>query len=83
MIMGWFRPEHQRDEKKKNNFEAAIRNSKVLIDRYLEILDAQEEEVFAMESHLEEYDGSWLAKQAHLNGVKAQIRKTRELFTFK
>jgi predicted metal-dependent HD superfamily phosphohydrolase len=79
--IGWFRPEHTKDEKKKNDFESTIRNSTVVLDRLLEILTAQEESLNSFESNLENYDDGWLAKQAYVNGRKSHICDLRKLLT--
>lgn len=82
MKMIWFRPEHHKDKKKKDEYEAAIRNSRVLIDRFLEILQARMEAVENTEIDLDTYDGGAAYKLAFLNGQKKEIKEIAELFSF-
>ena len=82
MLANWFRPEHNRDPKSKADFEAAVRNSTVLITRFNEILREEEENLYRYEGDLKNYDGDWAAKQAFINGKRAQIRIFKKFFDF-
>lgn len=82
MKMVWLRPEHNKDPKKKQDFTDAIKNSRVLIDRLLEILDSMEDELDSQESHTDFYDAGYPFKQAFVNGQKKTIEKVKGLFDF-
>lgn len=78
----WFRPEHYKDKSKKEDYEAALRNSRVLTDRLLEILDARREVIENAETSLDTYDGGAYLKLAFLNGQKKELKEIRDLFSF-
>ncbi len=77
----WFRPEH-RDQKKKQDFETAIRNSRVIIDRLLEILDQREDALERAEMDFSNYDAGYPFKQAFLNGARKELKEIKDLFSF-
>ncbi len=78
----WFRPEHQRDAKKKEDYEAAIRNSRVIVDRLLEILEQRMDAIESRETDLDTYDGGAYHKLAFLHGQKKELKEIVELFSF-
>lgn len=78
----WFRPEHYKNKNKKDDYEAALRNSRVLIDRLLEIIDARLEAVEDNEICLENYDDGAAFKLAFLNGQKKELKEIKDLFSF-
>jgi len=78
----WFRPEHQRDQKKKQDYEAAIRNSRVIVDRLLEILEMRKDAIESTETDLDTYDGGAGYKLAFLNGQKKELKEITDLFSF-
>mgnify|MGYP006382865463 FL=1 len=78
----WFRQEHNRDAKKKADFETTIRNSRVIVDRLLEILDQREEALDRPEFDLANYDGGYPYKAAYLAGARKELKEIRDLFSF-
>jgi len=78
----WFRPEHQKDAKKKEDFEAAIRNSQVLYQRLLEIIEAKIDQIETLETDLDVYNGGVDHKLAFLHGRKKALKEIQELFNF-
>lgn len=82
MQIAWFKPEHQKDAKAKKDFELAIRNSRVISDRFLEIVDAMEESLDRKEMSVDDYNDGWVYKQAHINGQRAILNRVKELFSF-
>ena len=79
----WFKPEHSNDPEKKKNYETTILNSRVIVERLLEILQGQEENLDRYEDDLANYTGDWAAKQAFLNGSRSHIRTMRSLLNFR
>lgn len=72
-----------RDPKQKQEFEVALRNSTTAITRLLEILDSQESSLESLENTIDQFNTpSWSERQAWINGKKAQIKSTRDLFNF-
>lgn len=78
----WFLAEHQKDPKKKEEFERAILNSSTLTNRFLQILDDMEQELYKYEGDLTNYTEGWATKQAFVNGKRKAIRDIRNLFNF-
>lgn len=78
----WFRNEHHKNQKLKKDFEDAIRNSRVLIDRFLEILEKEVESIEDDESRIDFYDAGYPYKQSFVNGQKKTIQKIKDLFDF-
>lgn len=68
---------------KKQQIEAALRSSPVLVRQLNKLLDRWENELSAAESRISDYDTpSWGEKQAHRNGDRSRIRKLRDLLSF-
>jgi hypothetical protein len=82
MLSVWFRPEHQKDAKLKKDFELAVRNSRVISDRLLEIIEAIDEGLDRKEMSIEDYNEGWIYKQAHINGQRSALNRVKELFSF-
>jgi hypothetical protein len=78
----WFRPEHHRDPSKKQDYEAAIRNSRLIVDRLLEILEQRMEQIENTEMDIDTYDGGAAFKLAFINGRKKELKETADLFSF-
>jgi len=78
----WFRSEHYKDPKKKQDYEAAILNSRVLIDRLLEIIEQKLEAIENTETDFSIYDGGTVFKLAFLNGRKKELKEIADLFDF-
>lgn len=78
----WFRPEHQKDAKKKEDFEAAIRNSQVLYTRLLEIIEAKIDQIEGLETDLDVYSSGVDHKLSFLHGRKKALKEIQELFNF-
>lgn len=78
----WFKQEHNRDPKRKEDFETTIRNSRVIVDRLLEILDQREEALERPEFNLDTYDGGYPYKAAYLAGSRKELKEIRDLFSF-
>ena len=78
----WYRPEHNKDPKKKEQYEQAITSSRVLIDRLVEILNSIEASTERYEEDISNYTGDWAAKQAYLNGQRRVIHDIKSLFDF-
>ena len=78
----WYRPEHTKDQKKKDDYTAAITNSRIIVDRLTEILNQEEETLSGIEYDLENYTGDWATKQAHINGTRSHIKKMLSILTF-
>lgn len=78
----WFRPEHNKDPKKKADYEAAIRNSRVIVDRLVEIIDQKFDEIESLEVNFETYDEGAPYKMAFLNGRKKALKEIQDLFSF-
>jgi hypothetical protein len=78
----WFLPEHNRDPKLKHDFEAALVNSTVLTNRFLQILEDMEQELYKYEGDLTNYTDGWASKQAFINGKRKQLRDIKLLFNF-
>lgn len=80
----WFRPGHFNDPEKiksKKDYEDTIRNSRVMIDRVLEILEAKIESVDNTETSSESYTEGWAYRQAFINGQKQVLKELTKLFT--
>lgn len=70
------------DEDAQENHDAAIRNSQVLIRRFLEILGEDDAKIIRQDRDPAEFDKpSWSQKQAYRNGQLAVIARYKELFT--
>lgn len=82
MLIGWYRPEHHKDQKLKDSFTTSLQNSRVITTRYLEILHQQLELLDKYEEDVENLSDNWVIKQAFLNGQRSQIKKAIALFTF-
>jgi phytoene/squalene synthetase len=82
MLSVWFRPEHQKDAKLKKDYEASIRNSRIMSERLIEILEAMEDSLERKEYNLEDYNEGWIYKQAHINGQRSTLNRVKELFSF-
>jgi hypothetical protein len=78
----WFKQEHNRNPKQKKDFEEALRNSRVLIDRFMEILDKMSDEIELDETSIDFYDAGYPFKQAFRNGEKRNIQRIKDLFDF-
>jgi hypothetical protein len=71
------------DPKKKEAFEATIRNSHVVLERLYDILVEREGELTSSECTVSDYDTpNWDVRQAHRNGERSQIRKLKDLLSF-
>lgn len=78
----WFLPEHKPGSEAKKQFEFALQNSSILTNRFLQILDDMEQELYKYEGDLTNYTEGWAAKQAFVNGKRKAIRDIRLLFNF-
>lgn len=78
----WFRPEHNKDQKKKEDYELALRNSRPIIDRFLEILEQRLEAAESAEFNLDTYDAGAAFRLAFINGRKKEIKEIADLFSF-
>lgn len=76
----WFRPEHK--DQKKQDFETTLRNSRVLIDRFLEILEQREDALERVEYSFDTYDAGYPYKQAFLSGARKELKEIKDLFSF-
>lgn len=73
-----------KDEDKLKEFETYFLNSSRLINALMEIIRRKKEVLDRKELTEEMYDSpSWAAKQAHLNGAKAELRFIESLFKLK
>lgn len=69
--------------KEKDDLEYVLRNNKILIGAFLNLLDQMEQEEARADTNLSEYDSpSWSYKQADRNGARRAYRKIKTLFTF-
>lgn len=69
--------------KEKDDLEYVLRNNKILIGAFLNLLDQMEQEEARADTNLSEYDSpSWSHKQADRNGARRAYRKIKTLFTF-
>jgi len=78
----WLRPEHHKDLKKKKDFQDSIVNSRVLVDRFLELLDSMKESLERDEAKPEFYNEGYMFKQAYANGKRSMIKEIEGLFDF-
>lgn len=71
---------HISDPKKKQDFEAVLRNSTVVIARLRSLCAEWENELNTQEMKISDYDTpNWAEKQAHRNGDRSRLRKLRDL----
>lgn len=78
----WFRQEHNKSKDLKKGFEDSIKNSRVLIDRFIEILDAYVDQIEMEEQDTDMYDAGYPYRQSFMNGQKKTIKKIKDLFDF-
>jgi hypothetical protein len=68
---------------RKDQIEAALRSSPVIVRQLNKLLDRWENDLNAAESRISDYETpSWGEKQAHRNGDRSRIRKLRDLLSF-
>jgi hypothetical protein len=68
------------DPKAKQSFEETLRNSTIVLDRLVDILDGKEREINRIELSLSSYEKEgWPYTQAHLNGRKATLQEIKKL----
>lgn len=68
---------------KRDNLEALVRNSTIVLSRLYEILEEELAQIEAKEYSITDFeDPSWSQKQAFRNGSKAQINKLKNLLSF-
>jgi hypothetical protein len=71
------------DDKKKADFEGAIRNSTVALGRLKEIIEVSEEAIYSQMSRDTDYSQTdWAYKAAHRNGQLEMLRKFKDLLAF-
>ena len=71
---------HLPSQEEKERFVTYIRNSKGVLDRLLEIIELDEEELNRKETTELTYDSpSWAALQADRNGYRRYLRKIKQL----
>lgn len=74
---------HIKDPEKKEAFEASIRASTTALSRLKEILEEEETNLNIVETSINDFDvPNWEARQAFRNGMRLQIRRTKELLNF-
>lgn len=72
------------DPEKLKEFETYFLNSNRLINALMEIIRKKKEILDRKELTEDMYDSpSWAAKQAHMNGAKAELRFIESLFQLK
>lgn len=65
---------HLKSEAEKKDFQAAVLNDRVVLDRLSAIIEEKLSSLQGREASASEYDNpSWAYKQAHLNGMKAGL----------
>lgn len=73
---------HIKDQDEKVQFEKSLLNSKWILNRQTEILDAMEQGLDRQESSPKAYDSpNWDYRQAHANGYRQCLREVKELNT--
>lgn len=71
-------------DKEREDFEAVLRNSTMVVDRILEILSEWEDELNSKDLKETDFDTpNWDMKQAARIGDRRRIRKLRDLFSFR
>lgn len=74
---------HVRDPEKKKDFEAAIRNSTLVLGRVRDIVRERIASINSAETKAEDYNTSgWAFRQAFRNGRKAELRDLEALLQF-
>ena len=74
---------HLKDQKKKQDFELALRNDTLVLGRLQEILEERFKDLEYQEMKMEDYHNpSWAYKQAHQNGYKAGLNFVKDLLKF-
>lgn len=75
--------EHLKDPEEKSKAASSIRASKTLINRFIEILQKEKEELQRRRVSSKEYDNpNWAIKQADFNAEERHINKMLDLFDF-
>lgn len=70
-------------EAERKNFEALVRNNRILLGRLLEILDDKLASIETKEDAKETYENpAYASWQAHMNGRRASLKEVRRLLEF-
>lgn len=73
-----------RTDKERTDFEEVLRNSTMVADRILELLDEWENDLNAKDLREADFDTpNWEVKQAARIGDRRRIHRMRELFSFR
>lgn len=79
----WVRHLRQGDQEAQSNFEGAIRNATVAIQRLREILQEELDQLDRQESSDSQFDKpNWEYLQAYRNGQRSKLRGWKQLLTF-
>ncbi len=79
----WIRHLSQQDRDAVKNFEGAVRNSTVALDRLRTILQEDLESLDRAETSDKQFeDPNWSHKQAFCNGQRSKLRSLLTLLTF-
>lgn len=71
-------------DKEKEDFELVLRNSTMVVDRLIEIVDEWDAELTSKDLSETDFDTpNWEVKQAARIGDRRRIKKLRDLFSFR
>lgn len=78
MLTVWTK--HLSDATKADNFKKTVQSSKPVLDRAVEILNEEENQLVLEElNHSNYYIPGWDHRQAHINGMRTGYRKAIQL----
>lgn len=71
------------DQKAREDFEAVVRNSTLLLTRLKQIIEEREKSLLNLGLSQEDFkDNNWSHKQAHRNGGLGELKRIKELIPF-
>jgi len=74
---------HIQDPKQREEFLQLVTNSRIVLNRLLDIMETGQEAITRNEYSEEDYSvPAWSERQAHRNGRRSEHQKLRDLLSF-